>query len=274
MSRRAAKHVGVTVSVRVIMLCAALFCLCGVAGLSASAFAAAETYPAPIGFVNDFANVIPEEDRARITAIATELQQKTGAELAVATVGTTGGVDIQDYSVGMYMQWGLGKKGKDNGVLIVAAIEDRRLWIKPGYGLEGTITDAFADGVVRHVLRPAFKQGEYGKGFLKAVEVVATAVADAEGVTLSSIGTRPELPSSESGDGTGIPGTVVFFIVVFIVLLVVMGMFRSSAGRRIGGPPFWTGGGFAGGLKGGGFGGGFGGFGGGSCGGGGAGGGW
>jgi len=260
-------------NLRVALLCAVVACLCGFPGPAASVLAA-DTYPQPVGYVNDFANVIPDEDKARISAIATELEQKTGAELAVTTVATTAGVDIHDYSVGMYTQWGLGKKGKDDGVLIVAAIEDRKLWIKPGYGLEGTITDAFADGVFRHTLRPAFREGEYGKGLLKAVEVVATAVADAEGVTLATIGTRPELPSKDSDEGTGIPGPVIFFLVVFIVLLVVMGMSRASTGRRIGGPPFWTGGGFAGGLKGGGFGGGFGGFGGGSCGGGGAGGGW
>jgi uncharacterized protein len=191
----------------------------------------------------------------------------------VATIATTGGVDIHDYSVGMYMQWGIGQKEKDNGVLIVAAMEDRELWIKPGYGLEGTITDAFAHSVYSGILRPAFRDGEYGKGLLRAVEVVATAVADAEGATLGTIGTRPKLPSADSGRGSGVAGIIVF-LAVFVALLVVMGAARMSSGRRVGGSPFWTGGGFAGGLKGGGFGGGFGGFGGGSCGGGGAGGGW
>ncbi len=258
-----------------ILLLAAAACLYGgLPGQAAPAFAAAQTYPAAVGYVNDFAGVIPDEEKARISAIATELEEKTGAELAVATIATTGGVDIHDYSVGMYMQWGIGQKEKDNGVLILAAIDDRQLWIKPGYGLEGTITDAFAHAVYSGILRPAFRKGEYGKGLLRAVEVVATAVADAEGATLGTIGTRPKLPSRDSGDGTGIPGPVIFFLVVFVVLVVVMGMSRASSGRRVGGSPFWTGGGFAGGLKGGGFGGGSGGFGGGSCGGGGAGGGW
>jgi len=262
-----------TVNFRAVLLCVVAVYLCGLTSQTARVFAAADTYPAAVGYVNDFAGVIPDGEKAGISAIATELEQKTGAELAVATIATTGGVDIHDYSVGMYVQWGIGKREKDNGVLIVAAIEDRQLWIKTGYGLEGTITDAFASAVFRDILRPAFRKGEYGKGLLRATEVVATAVADAEGVTLATIGTRPELPSKESGGSPGTAGLVVFLI-VFVVLLVVMGMARSSSGRRIAGGPFWTGGGFSGGLKGGGFGGGFGGFGGGSCGGGGAGGGW
>jgi uncharacterized protein len=256
------------------LLCVAAACFCcGLLGQAPPVSPAEQTYPAAVGYVNDFAGVIPDEDEARISAIATELEDKTTAELAVATIGTTGGVDIHDYSVGMYMQWGIGKSDKDNGVLIVAAIDDRQLWIKPGYGLEGTITDAFAHAVYSGILRPAFRKGEYGKGLVRAVEVVATAVADAEGATLGTIGTRPKLPSGDSGGGSGVAGMIVF-LAVFVAILVVMVMARTSSGRRVRGSPFWTGGGFSGGLKGGSFGGGFGGFGGGSCGGGGAGGGW
>lgn len=272
MKRRNAVRRGSAATSWALLGCVAA-CLFGLTSVSTCALAAADTYPDPVGYVNDFAGVIPDRDEAGISAIATELEQKTGAELAVAAVPTTGGVDIHDYSVGMYMQWGIGKADKDNGILIVAAIEDRQLWIKTGYGLEGTITDALAHAVYRDILRPAFRKGEYGQGFLKAVEVVATAVADAEGVTLSTVGTRPELPSTESG-GNPFGAGMVVFLIVFVIVLVILGIVRSSAGRRIGGSPFWTGGGFAGGLKGGGFGGGFGGFGGGSCGGGGAGGGW
>ena len=240
---------------------------------AACAFAAAEAYPEAIGFVNDFAGVIPDAEESRISAIAAELEEKTSAELAVATIATTGGMDIHDYSVDLYMRWGIGKKEKDNGVLIVAAIEDRQLWIKPGYGLEGTVTDAFAHAIYRDVLRPAFRKGDYGKGLLAAVEIVATAVADAEGAKLGTIGTRRVLPRGDSGGGSGVAGPIIF-LAVFVVLLVLMGVTRMSAGRRVAGSPFWTAGGFSGGLKGGGFGGGFGGFGGGGCGGGGAGGGW
>jgi uncharacterized protein len=244
------------------------------AGLGVTpALAAAETYPSPIGFVNDFANVIPDEDEAAIRAIATELEEKTGAELAVATFETTGGVDIQDYSVGLYTRWGIGKRGKDNGVLIVAAIQDRQLWIKPGYGLEGTITDAFSHAIYRDVLRPAFRKGEYGRGLLSAVEIIATAVADSEGVTLSTIGQRKVLPERSTEGGSGVVGPAVFLAILFLVL-ILMAVARTSSGRRVSRSPFWTIGRFSGGLKGGGFGGGFGGFGGGSCGGGGAGGGW
>jgi len=237
----------------------------------------AAEYPRPIGYVNDFAGVIPEDFRTRMEAIATELQQKTGAEIAVATVKTTGGMDIHGYSLELFTRWGIGKKGKDNGLLIVAAIDDRRLWIKTGYGLEEIIPDAIASQIYRNVLRPQFARGEYGPGLLAAVQIIAGRIADQAGVKLDSLGEVPALPQDNAQKRGGPVVEVLGWIIAVMIFLLFVGRFWTSVGPRSGrhgGFPFWMLGGFSGGMKGGGFGGGFGGFGGGSAGGGGAGGGW
>lgn len=236
--------------------------------------ALAAEYPRPVGYVNDFAKVISDNLRAKMEAIASEVEQKTGAEIVIATVRTTSGIDIHDYSVEMFTKWGIGKKGKDNGVLIVAAIDDRRVWIKTGYGLEETLPDADASQIYRSILRPQFVRGEYGLGLLSAVQVIAGKIADRAGIKLTSLGEVSPLARDDSAGKTA-PIMIPFgFAIGIVILWIVMRIAGSPRTRGRGGFPFWTMGGFSGGMKGGGFGGGFGGFGGGACGGGGAGGGW
>lgn len=239
-----------------------------------AAVAFAEEYPRPVGFVNDFADVIPGDIRAKLAAIAAELEQKTGAEIVVVTVRTTGNIDIHGYSVELFTRWGIGKKGQDNGLLVIAAIDDRQMWIKTGYGLEETIPDAVASQVYRNILRPSFIKGEYGQGLLATVQVLAERIAGHAGVKLTSLDGLPPVPQDEVSRKSTSPFVPLAFAFGVFILLIVARISGGPRSRRHGGFPFWTIGGFSGGTKGGGFGGGFGGFGGGSCGGGGAGGGW
>jgi len=237
--------------------------------------APAQDYPRPWGYVSDFADVIPEDVEKRIVAVAQEVEQRTTAEIAVVTIPTTGGVEIHDYSVGLFTDWKIGKAGKDNGILIIAAINDRKLWIKTGYGLEHLIPDAVASQIYREVLRPAFRQREYGWGMLSAVRIIASRIAQSEGITLASVDSLVVIPEGgvveiETRGGPPVPLVVFFVIVVLVSILGMAGAVGSR--RRRTGSTFWTMGGFSGGGSS--FGGGFGGFGGGSCGGGGAGGGW
>lgn len=234
----------------------------------------AQEYPRPVGFVNDFADVIPADVRAKIEAIAGELEEKTGSELVVVTIQTTGGIDIHDYSVELFTRWGIGKKGRDNGLLIIAAVNDKQLWIKTGYGLEEVVHDAVASQVYRNVIRPLFKEGKYGEGLLSAVQILASRIASNEGAELTSVGKVPVVPAEGVERKNGRPFIPLALVLAIIILLIITRVSGGPRSRRLGGFPFWTIGGFTGGMRGGGFGGGFGGFGGGSCGGGGAGGGW
>jgi uncharacterized protein len=230
------------------------------------------SYPEPVGYVNDFAQVISPEYESMLTRLVAEVERKTGAEIAIATVETARPQTIDMYAVELFTRWGLGKRGEDNGILIVMAMEERKVWIEVGYGLEGPVPDGFAGDVYRQVLRPNFEKGEYGKGLYEATVVISNRVAEEYGAKLEEADSALNLrgPSDRNRILSAI-GSIIFSLVLFFLVGSRMGLFGLlllGAGRGRG---FWTRGTFGGS---GGFGGGFGGFGGGATGGGGAGGGW
>ncbi len=228
------------------------------------------TYPKPLGYVNDYAHILSASGKGAISAVCQELEAKTTAQIAIATVDSTYPESIDMYAVNLFSRWGVGQKGKDNGLLIVVAKKDKKVWIEVGYGLEGIIPDAFAHYVYSKQLVPAFRKGAYGKGLLTATTIFAKKIADENGVKLSSLSSLAQQYSSQIAKpsvGKRIfSGIISFLFFVFILIFFgPLGLIFFGLGSRGG---YWSGGGS------GGFGGGFGGFGGGSCGGGGAGGGW
>jgi uncharacterized protein len=243
-----------------------------VLALCSGAFPQDQEFPRPVGFVSDFAGILSPGARAAITRIAEEVKAKTGAEIAVATIKTTGGRDIEEYSVDLYMAWGIGQKGKDNGVLLLVALDDRQLWIKTGYGLEGTIPDAVAHVIYRDVLKPGFRSGQYDQALVTAVRMIAERILGEAGESLAYTDSVPGAYTLERPASSPMPPWVLGLLFLFFPIFIILLMRRlggSRYGGRYGG--FWMGG--MGGSSGG-FGGGFGGFGGGAAGGGGAGGGW
>lgn len=129
-------------------------------------------YPQPIGWVNDFAGVIEEPYENRITNLIEEIEKNTSIEIAVVTVQSLEGDTIEKYAVKLFEEWGIGKENKDNGLLILAAIEDREWRIEVGYGLEPIINDAKAGRIGRNYLSPNFKEQKYGEGFYQAVKAI------------------------------------------------------------------------------------------------------
>jgi uncharacterized protein len=233
-------------------------------------------FPEPVGYVNDFAGTVSPQAEGVMSAIAAEVKAKTGAEIAVAIVRSTGGMDIEEYATALFVEWGIGEEREDNGLLILVAMEDKDLWIKPGYGLEGAIPDAVAHEVYRDILRPGFRAGQYDRALVTATKALAEHIVAESGQTLAFADSVPDayLLARETQTryrhsplSPFLPLLFLFFPVLFLVLRLASGR-AGYRGRRGG---FWIGG-FGG--RSGGFGGGFGGFGGGSAGGAGAGGGW
>jgi uncharacterized protein len=232
--------------------------------------------------VNDFANVIDAQSAQTIEALIRSLQQASGDVVVVATVPTFKPYgDIREYAVKMFENRGrgIGQRGRDNGVLILLAVNDRQVWIEVGYDLEQFITDGFAGETSRQYMAPQFRQGAYGPGLLAGVSRVVARIAQGRNVTLQ--GVRPE---RDTAPDVGSGGNVIFALLILFILLSIIG--RTRRRRRFGGwgTGGWSGwnsgvgpfgGGYGGfGRGGGGFGGGFGGFGGGRSGGGGGGAGW
>ena len=227
--------------------------------------------------VNDFANVIDASSEAQLEELIRRLQNATGDVMVVATVTTFEPfADLQSYAVEMFENGGqgIGVKGKDNGVLIVLALDDRQVRVETGYGLEGFITDGYAGETSRSMV-PFFRDGEYGRGLLAGATRVAQRIAEGRSVDLN-LAPPPQARTQRRGGSGGFP--VGFWVIMLIIFLNMMrGGTRRRRGWVSGVGPF--GGGFGGGRGGGwsgggGFGGGFGGFGGGRSGGGGGGAGW
>jgi len=241
----------------------------------------------PTGYVTDRAGIIKPETKAELEALCTELQQKTGAQMAIVTVKSLDGNEIQPYANDLFKQLGIGQQKQDNGVMLLVAPNERKYWIEIGYGLEPIINDARA-GDAGRLMTPYFRQGDYSSGIAAAAWQLAKYIADDKGVTLTG---APQLRPAERHEDSGNIGIWIFLgIVLLIFLLSRSGGSGSNINRRGGGmgSGWWIGpmigggwggsrGGWSSGGGGGGFGGGgggFGGFGGGSSGGGGAGGSW
>jgi len=254
----------------------------------ATAIAAAQsstsTLPELTEPVNDFARVIDAASESEMETTIRELQEKSGDVLVVATVETIEPFGtVKEYAVKLFENHGrgIGQKGKDNGVLILLAMKERRVEVEVGYDLEQWITDGFAGQVSREDMAPPFREGRFGEGLLAGTNRLATRIAQARGVTLTGVRVQR---SARTRDATPIGISTLFWL--FIAFLIIS---RIGGGRRRrrfwGGGGGWSsgvgpfGGGFGGGFGGssgggGGFGGGFGGFGGGRSGGGGGGASW
>jgi uncharacterized protein len=253
------------------------FCLLPSAfGLLPSTFSLAQDPPLLTGPINDFANVIDLSSERELERLLESLRTATGDVLVIATVPTFKPyATIDEYTVKMFENGGkgIGERGKDNGLLIVVAVDDRRVRIEPGYGLEGFITDGYAGETIRGYMAPAFKQGQYGRGLVAATTRLVHRIAEQRGVSLPTIPpvTTPAPASGRRGSGGGDFPTGLVFIVLLLVFMLMSRRRRRRRIRHWGGGP-WSGwnsgvGPFGGGF--GGFGGGFGGFGGGGRGGGG-----
>ena len=211
----------------------------------------------PQGNVSDWAGVFTPEQKAALESRIVALRQTNGAQLAVVTLASLHGGEVADFANKLFAQWGIGEKGKDNGVLLLAAIEDRKLRIEVGYGLEGVLNDAKSGRIQDEYVLPRFKEGNYAQGLLDGADVLLKVMG---GEAL------PEATASTENNPLAAVIFLIFFAVVFIS--IVRASIRGGKGGGGGGSggrlsSGWSSGGHSGG-------GGFGGFGGGRSGGGGA----
>jgi uncharacterized protein len=236
----------------------------------------------PTGYVTDRAGILQPQTKIQLEALCKELEEKTGAQMAIVTVKSLDGTDVQTYANNLYKQFGIGSKKDDRGVLSLVAPNDRKYWTEVGYGLEPVITDARA-GDAGRLLVPYFRKGDYNGGITAAAWQLAKYIADDKGVTLTGAPQIQQVRQQDNEKG-GIGIWILLGIILVIFLMARSGGSGSNINRRGGGSGWWIGpmmgggwGGGSGGSGGGGWGGGgggFGGFGGGGSGGGGAGGSW
>ena len=237
--------------------------------LTIGSVSAALDVPQLRGRVNDYANVMSPNQAAALETQLAQLERDTGHQVAVLAVPTLDGEDIEGFSIRVAETWKIGKKGFDNGVILVVAVKDRRLRLEVGYGLEGVLPDAIAKRITADHIVPYFRRQDYGGGIVAGIAAVDKVIRN-EPLPESAL-------KKDQGRGN------LSFPVMLAITFAVLGLMAFSAnsnrqrsgmwatrGRRhgptiFGGPGAWGGGGFSGGggFGGGGFSGGGGGFGGG-----------
>ncbi len=212
------------------------------------------------GFVFDYAGAVRAEDAARISDELRRLEQQTTAQVKVVVLPSLEGGQIEDFANRLFERWGLGVKGKDNGVLLLAALEERRVRIEVGYGLEPVLNDAAAGRLLDTYVLPAFRSGDVSGGLAAGAGAVAAAVARGAGVAWDTAAPPPVRapPAPERR----LPGCFTLVMAVGFVVLAIRHPFLAlmllSGGRGggFGGGGFggggFGGGGFGGGLSGGG----------------------
>jgi uncharacterized protein len=234
--------------------------------------------PNPPKLVNDFAHVLTQDQVDALEQKLVAYDDSTSIQIVVVTVPSTGDYVIDDYALKILRVWGVGNKKTNNGLVILAAINDHKVFIATGYGMEGAVPDITANEIVENDIIPNFKTKNFYDGFNNAADDIIKASAG-----------EYKAPAGYNQHGHGVPGGSIFGIIIFIFIVLLLisrggggggGLFRGGGflpwmlismlgnGGRGGGGFGGGGGGFGGG------GGGFGGFGGGSGGGGGAGGSW
>ena len=176
---------------------------------------AAVTLPAPSGFVNDLAHILTPAYRDSLEQELELYEKGTGNEIAVLTVTSLDGDTIDDFAVRAFEQWKIGKKGKDNGVLLAIAKEDRKVRIEVGYGAEEYITDSRAGAIIRDQIAPAFQKEAYDEG-------VRAAVTEIKGY----LGGDPA-PADDQSKGDAFAPFIFFGFVFFQI--IIGGLFRVMA---------------------------------------------
>jgi uncharacterized protein len=235
----------------------------------------------PQGYVSDFAGVIDEQTRATLDQYGASVEKATGAQMAFVAIPTLQHEPIEDVANDLFHAWGIGQKGKDNGVLLLLVIQDHHSRLEVGHGLEEILPDGF-DGLLLDNMRPELRAGQYGQAMITAAQALGEVIAKSKNVTIAPPvagggAVRPRVIQRHH-QVPWIP--IVFGLIVFWMLL------RSNSRGGGSGGGFWTGlllgnllnnvsyggrgGGGFGGYDSGGSSGGFGGFGGGDSGGGGA----
>jgi uncharacterized protein len=236
------------------MLRRLLACVFLALALPLAAVAATPDFPALTGRVVDQAGLIDAGNEAAISGKLQALEAATTDQLVVVTLTSLGGFEIADYGYQLGRAWGIGQKGKDNGVLLIVAPNERKVRIEVGYGLEGTLTDALSSLILNTVILPRFKAGDMQGGIVAGVDALI------DGLTTDTMGLR-EQAKQPAGDGNPddwVPYVIVALVGIHFVLSMMSSLVPSSWRRRWGWRRFvathgslFSGGGSSGGSSGG-----------------------
>jgi uncharacterized protein len=193
---------------------------------------AAPTYPELTGRVTDQAGLLSPADKADIESQLAALEQISTDQIAVVTVKSLEGYPIEDYSIGLARKWGIGQKGKDNGILLIIAPNDRKVRIEVGRRLEPLMTDTMSALIIQNAILPKFRRGDYAGGIKDAVRDIKTVLlGDPEEVKRRAQGGR-----TPHDDPTVMIHMIVFFLIVALIIWINYRNMRAMGAGMPGNP--------------------------------------
>lgn len=139
--------------------------------------AAAMTFPTHVGLVTDAARMLNDGERARLESTLRDYERQTGNEVAVVSVSSLDGNDLREYAAALFKAWGIGKKGRDNGVLLLWAVQERKVRLEVGYGLEPRLPDGRAGQIIREQIVPRFREQQWSAGLDAGIGAVIAQLA-------------------------------------------------------------------------------------------------
>ncbi len=203
----------------------ALWCLLLALVVGGDAIAAEPNFPALTGRIVDNANLLTPEDRAAIEAELAALEQKSSDQIAVVTVPSLEGFAIEDYGVRLGRYWGIGQKGKDNGVILIVAPNERKVRIEVGRGLEPQLTDLMSNLIIQNAMLPAFRRGDFSGGIRAGVRDIKDVVlGDTEAVRQRAKG---------MGEGQGPDAMALLILAIWIGIFLYITWVQTQHARQM-----------------------------------------
>lgn len=181
--------------------------------------------PALSGRVNDTAGLLSAGAVRRIEALLKDLEQTDSTQIAVLTVPSLEGDSLEDFSIRVAERWKVGRKGFDNGAILLISRDDRKIRIEVGYGLEGRLTDLTAGRIIRERIAPEFRAGRFDQGVLAGVAAMAEAVR----------GEFKAPPGPAPGEMGALSGDLFPFLILFVFLVFALGRVSRRLGTVAGG---------------------------------------
>jgi uncharacterized protein len=188
-----------------------------IAGLIVKVFG--KDYPKSVGYVNDFAKVMTIGEVKTLDAILANYEKKSTIEIAIVTIPSLEGQSIEEYTIGLAQKWGVGKKDKNNGIVILNSIKDKKWRIEVGYGLEGYITDAYGATLGNEFLTPSLKQGKYFEAYEGTVEKIMK--------DFGNLTKEDKVKLIEEKENTGLPWWI-WLIVTILLIIIVRNIFDGG----------------------------------------------
>lgn len=201
---------------RNLIIASALFC----AVIFAPLLQAVPEFPALSGRVVDQANLLSPQAERQLTVMLSQHEEATSNQVVVVTLSSLGGYEIADYGYQLGREWGIGQKGRDNGVLLIVAPNERKVRIEVGYGLEGSLTDARSKQIIETEITPRFKKKDMEGGIIAGIRAILGTIE----------GTYEPQPQKS---GNGVEGGMNTLFILLIVTMVFGDSVRGLVGNRL-----------------------------------------